>query len=83
MISSIDNFSMNLQNYSYREDVTQHQMSMARLTSNETSQQALNDFFFDSQFGMKLYSLDHETKYYVPKTFKILTLNLPEESENL
>ena len=41
--------------------------------------EALNDFFFDYQFGMKLYLLDHETKYYTPKTFQILTHNLTKQ----
>lgn len=44
----------------------------------EQANKALNDFFFDSKFGMKIYSLDHNTKYYVPRTFQILTLNLPK-----
>jgi len=41
--------------------------------------EALNDFFFDSKFGMKLYSIDHKNKYYPPKTFQILTFNLPKK----
>ncbi len=44
--------------------------------------EALNNFFFDCKFGMKLYSLNHETKYYTPKTFQILTLNVPKKEEN-
>lgn len=43
--------------------------------------EALDGFFFDSKFGMKLYSLDHETKYYTPKTFQIITLNLTEKEK--
>jgi len=45
--------------------------------------EALNNFFFDSKFGMKLYSLDHTTKYYTQKTFQIITLNLTDKEKEL
>lgn len=48
----------------------------------EEASKALDDFFFDSKFGMKLYSLDHETKYHVPKTFQILTLHKTDEERD-
>lgn len=47
----------------------------------EEADEALKGFFFDAGFGMKLYSLDHETKYYQPKTFQILTLHLMDDED--
>ena len=50
------------------------------IEERKEANEALNDFFFDCQFGMKLYSLDNETKYYTPKTFQILIHNLTKQT---
>ena len=44
----------------------------------DEADKALEQFFFDSKFGMKLCGVNYEPKYHIPLTFQIMELSLDE-----
>lgn len=63
------------------DSIDREQLMEDAVEDRELADKAMEDFFFDSGFGTKLYMSGDESKYYIPKRFQILTLTHIEDKK--